>query len=125
MHINLRRNDFKCFFIRCSRLYLALTFNTRSSTVELLPFTNTILKSTIGSPYYLFALPPFFWLYWKIQRIFVSTTRQLKRIESVSKSPIYAHFGESINGATTIRAYDHKGNWMNRLLRYNNYVIMT
>jgi ABC-type multidrug transport system fused ATPase/permease subunit len=68
----------------------------------------------VGSPYYLIALPPFFWLYWKIQRIFVSTTRQLKRMESVSKSPIYAHFGESINGASTIRAYDHKGRFIDR-----------
>ena len=82
----------------------------------------TTFKPLKGSPYYLFALPPFFWLYWKIQRIFVSTTRQLKRIESVSKSPIYAHFGESINGATTIRAYDHKGNGLEYSLSNNNYV---
>ena len=39
----------------------------------------------IGSPWYLIALPPFFYIYWNIQRIFVNTTRQLKRIESISK----------------------------------------
>lgn len=40
-----------------------------------------------------------------VQRIYVSTSRQLKRLESVSKSPIFSHFGETLNGVATIRAF--------------------
>lgn len=44
-------------------------------------------------------------LYWLIGAFYLRASRDLKRIESIQRSPLYQHFGETLNGVSTIRAY--------------------
>lgn len=44
-------------------------------------------------------------LYFSIGMFYVRSSRDLKRIESVQRAPLYQQFGETLSGITTIRAY--------------------
>ncbi len=39
---------------------------------------------------------------------YVGSSRQLKRLESVSRSPILSHFQETLSGVSSLRAYGHQ-----------------
>ena len=45
----------------------------------------------------------------------MASMRQLKRLESVSKSPIFSHFSETLNGVSTVRAYRVQGRFVQKM----------
>ena len=59
-------------------------------------------------PIFVAALVPVLILYVLLWRLYNPANIQFRRLDSVSKAPIYAHFSETLNGLTTIRAYDRE-----------------
>ncbi|XP_012587108.1 PREDICTED: multidrug resistance-associated protein 1 [Condylura cristata] len=53
-------------------------------------------------------IPPLGLIYFFVQRFYVASSRQLKRLESVSRSPVYSHFNETLLGVSVIRAFEEQ-----------------
>jgi len=58
------------------------------------------------APLFGVALVPLLILYYFVQEYYRSTSRELKRIESITRSPLYTNITETLVGLPTIRAYD-------------------
>jgi len=84
---------------------ILLPMNIRSYVQVSLMVLSTIGLIIALLPMFTVVLVPCVIFYYFCQTVYVRTYRQLKRIESVTRSPIYSHFGETVQGASTIRAY--------------------
>ena len=58
------------------------------------------------TPAFIPVVIPLGWVYFKVQEFYRNSSRELKRLESVAKSPIFSHFSETLNGLSTIRAFN-------------------
>lgn len=65
----------------------------------------TLIIIGINTTYVLVPFIPIITIFIGVQNYFRTTSVQLKRLDAVSRSPLYAHFTESLNGLSTIRAY--------------------
>ncbi|KRZ36397.1 Multidrug resistance-associated protein 1, partial [Trichinella pseudospiralis] len=66
---------------------------------------SVLLVILISTPIFAAVIVPIAILYYFLQKIYIRSSRQLKRIESITRSPVYSHFQESLTGAAVIRAF--------------------
>ncbi|KAL6991616.1 Canalicular multispecific organic anion transporter 1 [Sarracenia purpurea var. burkii] len=66
---------------------------------------STFVLIGIVSTMSLWAIMPLLILFYAAYLYYQSTSREVKRLDSISRSPVYAQFGEALNGLSTIRAY--------------------
>ena len=58
------------------------------------------------NPWMILPLIPLAPAVWMVCRYYLRASQQLKRLESVTRSPIYGHFATSLDGLLTIRAFN-------------------
>lgn len=67
---------------------------------------------TFVFPSFLVVVLPLLYYYTTIQGFYIPSSRQLQRIEAVSRSPVFSHFQETIEGTETIRAFREEKRFM-------------
>lgn len=73
-----------------------------------------VSTTLITLPFVLVVMPPLVYYFIVVRKIFVTSTRELKRLEGVARSPIFTMMNESLNGIATIRANNAKEYFMKK-----------
>lgn len=96
--LNRFNNDMNRIDTMMARVFAQFFSNSLSVTM-------TLIIIIYNTPPFALLIAPLGFMYIYYQRYYLRTSRELKRLESVSKSPIYTHFQETLAGLSTIRAY--------------------
>ncbi|KAG7364336.1 multidrug ABC transporter permease/ATPase [Nitzschia inconspicua] len=89
----------------------------RSYLTTIMNVISTVVVISGVTPAFVICLVPILLFYASQQNFFTMSYRELKRLDSVNRSPIYALLGESIDGVATIRAFGGESALLSRLTR--------
>ena len=70
------------------------------------------------NPWILLAVIPSVIVALSVVKFFLKSSRELKRLESICRSPVYSHFAETLNGLDTIRSRKREKDFTEALYRY-------
>jgi len=65
----------------------------------------SLLTIVVVTPWFGVAVIPLGFIYFQYLQYFRAVSRETKRLDSISRSPVYAQFSETLGGLSTIRAY--------------------
>lgn len=93
-------------------------------TTEILTyFINCVLSCTSVlivvawyTPAFLYAVPGITLMYWVVGTLYVTTSREVKRFDSITRSPIFVSFSEALVGMSTIRSYGDSARFLDKVI---------
>ena len=88
-----------------------------SIQLVLLLFTS-VMVPCVANPWLLFAIVPLTGLVFYISKYYLKTSRELKRLESISRSPVFSHISETLNGLDTIRTRRRQNDFVDQFYRW-------
>ncbi|KAK6983295.1 Canalicular multispecific organic anion transporter 2 [Biomphalaria glabrata] len=81
----------------------------------------SLINISYSTPIVLSVIVPVVILYVLMQRVYIPASRQIRRIDSTTKSPIYVHFSETLSGVSSIRAYAAQERFYENSMRLVDY----
>ncbi|KAI8612768.1 P-loop containing nucleoside triphosphate hydrolase protein [Chytriomyces sp. MP71] len=95
----------------------ALPVAVSDTLLELVIVISGIGVCTIATPYYILMVLPLALPYIWLQKRYLGTSRDLRRLHAITRSPIYQLVDECLDGLPTLRAYRMQENFTDRLMR--------
>lgn len=77
-----------------------------------------ILIPAVANFWVLFVIAPLSLIAVYIVRHYLKSSRELKRLESICRSPVFSHISETLNGLDTIRTRGRQNDFINQFYRY-------
>ncbi|XP_078738358.1 ATP-binding cassette sub-family C member 2-like [Lampetra fluviatilis] len=96
-----------------------IPMSVRPWLISLFSVLGTVVVICVATPVFTAIVVPLAILYFFLQRFYMKTSRQLRRLDAVSRSPVYSHLEETVQGLGVIRAYGHA----ERFLRHNESLV--
>ncbi|KAI0717016.1 multidrug resistance-associated ABC transporter [Earliella scabrosa] len=79
--------------------------------------TTFITVSVVGGPPFMVAALIFGSLYYSVGKVYGQTSRDMRRLDSVTRSPLYSIYGETIAGVAVLRAFGASSKFLRDMLR--------
>ena len=78
---------------------------------------SAVLICSVTNPWIILIVVPLLAVFCYYTRYYLKTSRELKRLESLCRSPVFSHFSETINGLDTIRTRRMERDFIDKLYR--------
>ncbi|KAJ7660132.1 hypothetical protein DFH06DRAFT_1472233 [Mycena polygramma] len=92
-----------------------LASSLQSVNSSLAGFFASVITISVVFPGFLFPAVVLGYIYYRLALGYLNTGRDLRRMESNSRSPIYSDFGELLQGIVTVRAFSAETRFLNGL----------
>ena len=88
-------------------------FQLLNSYSQVIGALGAVVGSTKGT--FMILLVPLIAMYSRVEKYFRKTNTAIARLESISRSPIYADFSQVLGGISSVRAYDSEVRFVEQL----------
>ena len=83
-----------------------------------------IVFPSILNPWIILPATPLMIIFILIGRYYLETSRDLRRLEGINRSPVLSHFSDTLMGAVTIRAYKREDAFLKELYRFDFIMLL-